>query len=346
MEHIGIDLGKTSSQLCILTEDGQLIERRIKTTRDSFFKWLDQRAPAHILIEATTESEWVARCLEEMGHEVIVADPNFAPMYATRSRRVKTDKRDARTLCEACRLGSYRPVHRVSEAQRQVKKLLTVRGTLVHTRAKYITTIKTLIRAEGLRLPASSAESFVERLSALTLPDLLATAIEPLVMLLVQLNKQIKQADKQLQDLVEQDPVVERLCTAPGIGPVTAVTFVATLDEIKRFETAKQVRGYLGLVPSEKSSGERQLRGRITKAGNGRLRALLVEAAWSLMRSKQEGVKAIQQWTRSIALRRGKQIAAVALARKLAGILFAMWRDGTVFGCKRVTSEQASGFAA
>jgi transposase len=346
MEHIGIDLGKTSSQLCILTEDGELIERRIKTTRDSFFKWLDQRAPAHILIEATTESEWVARCLEEMGHEVIVADPNFAPMYATRSRRVKTDKRDARTLCEACRLGSYRPVHRVSEAQRQVKKLLTVRGVLVHTRAKYITTIKTLIRAEGLRLPASSAESFVERLLALALPDHLATTIEPLVMLLTQLNKQIKQADKQLQDLVEQDPVVERLCTAPGIGPVTAVTFVATLDEVKRFETAKQVRGYLGLVPSEKSSGERQLRGRITKAGNGRLRALLVEAAWSLMRSKQESVKSIQQWTRSIALRRGKQIAAVALARKLAGILFAMWRDGTAFGCKRVTIEQASGFAA
>jgi transposase len=113
-------------------------------------------------------------------------------------------------------------------------------------------------------------------------------------MLLAQLNKQIKQADKQLQDLVEQDPVVERLCAAPGIRPVTAVTFVATLDEVKRFETAKQVRGYLGLVPSEKSSGERQLRGRITKAGNGRLRALLVEAAWSLMRSKQEGIKAIQ----------------------------------------------------
>jgi len=102
----------------------------------------------------------------------------------------------------------------------------------------------------------------------------------------------------------------------------------------------------MGLVPSEKSSGERQLRGRITKAGNGRLRALLVEAAWSLMRSKQESVKSIQQWTRSIALRRGEQIAAVALARKLAGILFAMWRDGTAFGCERVASEQASGFAA
>jgi transposase len=118
MEHIGIDLGKTSSQLCILTEDGELFERRVKTTRDTFLQWLGQRAPARILVEATTESEWVARCLEEMGHEVIVADPNFAPMYATRSRRVKTDRRDARTLCEACRLGSYRLAHRTSEVQR------------------------------------------------------------------------------------------------------------------------------------------------------------------------------------------------------------------------------------
>jgi transposase len=120
--------------------------------------------------------------------------------------------------------------------------------------------------------------------------------------------------------------------TAPGVGVVTAVTFVATLDGAGRFETAKQVRSYLGLVPSEKSSGERQRRGRITKAGNGRMRALLVEAGWCLLRSKQAGATAIQDWAKKLAGRRGKCVAAVALARKLAGILFAMWRDGTEFG--------------
>ncbi|MCA1593389.1 MAG: IS110 family transposase [Acidobacteria bacterium] len=346
MEHIGIDLGKTSSQLCILTEDGELIERRIKTSRDDFFKWLGNRAPARILIEATTESEWVARGLEQMGHEIVVADPNFAPMYATRSRRVKTDKRDARTLCEACRLGSYRHAHRTSEPQRQIKKMLTVREMLVRTRAKYITSIKTLVRAEGLRVPASEAKKFSERLSALTLPQHLAMVLSPLVTLLTELNKQIELADRQLQQLAKSDPVVERLCTAPGVGPVTAITFVATLDEVTRFDTAKQVRGYLGLVPSEKSSGEMQHRGRITKAGNVRLRSLLVEAAWSLLRSKQESVHAIQQWARSIALRRGKCVAAVALARKLAGILYAMWRDGTSFGDRHRTLEGGAGATA
>src|SRR5215211_2487044 len=98
MDYIGIDLHKTSSQVCILTEDGELIERRIKTDRESFDKLFAERPPARILVEASTESEWCARHLEGLGHEVIVADPNFAPMYATRDRRIKTDKRDARLV--------------------------------------------------------------------------------------------------------------------------------------------------------------------------------------------------------------------------------------------------------
>ncbi len=120
MEHIGIDVHKNSCQVCILSEDGELAERRIKTDRASLHALFEDRPPARILIESSTESEWVARCLEQLGHEVIVADPNFAPMYATRDRRIKTDKRDARALCEACRLGAYRHAHRTSERQRKI----------------------------------------------------------------------------------------------------------------------------------------------------------------------------------------------------------------------------------
>jgi transposase len=106
MDFIGFDRGKVSSQVCIITQDGELIERRIKTDCEHISELLGNRPLARILIESGTESEWVARLLEALGHEVIVADPNFASMYATRSRKVKTDKRDARTLCEACRLGA------------------------------------------------------------------------------------------------------------------------------------------------------------------------------------------------------------------------------------------------
>jgi Transposase len=106
MDHIGIDLHKKESQICILRAEGELIEQRIRTTPARFADVLGDRPRARILLEASTESEWVARCLEGFGHEVIVADPNFAPMYAARSRKIKTDRRDARALAEACRLGA------------------------------------------------------------------------------------------------------------------------------------------------------------------------------------------------------------------------------------------------
>lgn len=120
--------------------------------------------------------------------------------------------------------------------------------------------------------------------------------------------------------------------TVPGIGPVTATTFIAITDRVDRFGSARQLRAYMGLVPRETSSGERQQRGHITKAGNSRTRSLLVEAAWCCLRSKQANVVPLNQWAQVIANRRGKRIAAVALARKLAGILFAMWGDEKDFG--------------
>ncbi|HLM60100.1 MAG TPA: transposase [Pyrinomonadaceae bacterium] len=108
MEYVGFDLGKVNSQICLITEDGELIEKRLKTERETLAQFFGQRSEkVCVLIEASTESEWVARCLEEIGCQVIVADPNFAPMYATRSKKVKTDRRDARALCEACRLEHF-----------------------------------------------------------------------------------------------------------------------------------------------------------------------------------------------------------------------------------------------
>jgi transposase len=232
MDFIGFDLGKVSSQVCIINEGGEIVERRIRTNREQIGKLLSGQPRARILIEASTESEWVARFLEELRHEVVVADTNFAPMYATRRHRVKTDKRDARTLAEA----------------------------------------------------------------------------------------------------VKGDKVVARLCTVPGVGPVTATSFASTLDDVSRFSDAKQVRAYLGLVPSEYSSGERQQRGGISKAGPSRARSMLVEAGWIILRGRNPATEALHEWGARLAAMRGKKVAAVALARKLAGILYAMWRDGTNFG--------------
>jgi transposase len=331
MEHIGIDVHKNSCQVCVLTEDGQLVERRIKTERSNLHALFGDRSRARILIESSTESEWVARYLEALGHEVIVADPNFAPMYATRNKKVKTDKRDARTLCEACRLGAYRPAHRTSDRQRDVRAHLAVRESLVRTRAKYISLIGALARREGCRIKSGVSRSFAARVEEAGLQAHVLAQVEPLLIMLESLNEQIKRADEKLAEIVRDDEVVRRLTTVPGVGPVTATTYAATLDGAARFQDAKQVRSYLGLVPREHSSGERQHRGRISKAGNSRARSLLVEAAWALLRWKTPKTQALHEWATRIAVRRGKATAVVALARKLAGILFALWRDGTEF---------------
>jgi transposase len=179
MDHTGIDVHKNESQLCILGEQGERKEQRIRTTPERFAAVLGERSRARILLEASTESEWVARCLERLGHEVIVADPNFAPMHATRTRTIKTDRRDARALTEACRLGAYRPAHRLSDAQRHVRGRLTVRDARVRTRTGYISVIRAVLRQHGWRVPSGSAEGFSRRVLALSLPGRLLSELAP-----------------------------------------------------------------------------------------------------------------------------------------------------------------------
>ena len=331
MDHIGIDVHKNQSQICILTPEGEMSEWRVGTEASCFAKVLGNQPRERIVIEASTESEWVARCLEQLGHEVVVADPNFAPMYATRSRRVKTDRRDARALAEACRLGAYRPAHRTSDEQRHVRARLAVRESLVRTRARSISLIRSLLRREGWRVGNGAASSFIRRVQELPLPGRLKSEIAPVLAVMLHLNRQIGFSDEIIAQIATGDERVQRLTTVPGVGRLTAASFVATLDQAERFQSAHQVESYLGLVPRERSSGEKQQRGRITKAGNSRTRSLLVEAAWSIWRTRTPAAAALRTWAERIAVRRGKRVATVALARRLAGILYALMRDGTEY---------------
>jgi len=330
VDHIGMDVGMKSSQVCELTEAGEIVERQIRTDRKRLQEVFGGRPPARILMEASTESEWIACCLEELGHEVIVADPNFAPMYAHRSRRIKTDRRDAHALADACRLGAYRPAHRTSAPQRDVRAVLGIRELLVRTRTRWIVHSRTLLRRDGLRIAPGRAERFVTRVKDLPLSTPLAGHLAPVLGLLAPLNMQIAELDAQVTNAARNDARTARLMTAPGVGPVTAVAFVATVDRVARFQNAHQLESYLGLVPREWSSSETQRKGSITKAGNTRMRWLLVEAAWCVLRRKPKPATApLRAWADRIAVRRGSHVAAVALARRLAGILYAMWRDQT-----------------
>lgn len=340
MEHIGIDVHKTESQICILTEEGEILEARIQTRRERFEPVLGSRPRARVLIEASTESEWVARCLEELGHEVIVADPNFAPMYATRSRRIKTDRRDAQALMDACRLGAYHATHRPSDLQRRVRAELVVRDALVRTRVRYVALIRALLRQHGVRVRSGYPPTFGRRAAEAPMSNELRATVGPLLELLEPVNAKIAEADRVIADRAKGDPVVQRLRTVPGVGAVTAVAFVATLDRVDRFDRAHDVESYLGLVPREQSSGEHCSRGRISKTGSPRMRWLLMEAAWCLLQQRRTDLEPLQRWAAKIAMRRGKKIAAVALARRLAGILYALWRDGTTFRGEPTRSDE------
>jgi transposase len=331
MEYGAIDLHTKQSQIRIVTAEGQVVlERRIETRPEALTRVFSGRGALRILIEAGTESEWVAQHLEQAGHEVVVADPNFLPMYGM-VRRVKTDRRDVAALAEANRLGHYRPAYRVSASQRALRQRLQVRRILVQVRTQLINTVRTQVRSAGLRIPAGEAEAFIARLARVPLSAPLRTTLTPLIDLLRELETPIATLDAEMAAAAQADPVVTRLMTMPGVGPITALQVRATIDDVTRFPRAGQVAAYVGLVPREASSGERQRQGHITKAGPSETRAMLVQAAWALWRTRGGPGSALRTWMQRLADRRGKRIAIVAGARRMVRILYAMWRDGQDF---------------
>lgn len=333
MEYGAIDLHARRSQIRIVDERGSLVlDRRVDTTRDGLGHIFRERARLRVLVESSTHSEWVALYLEELGHDVIVADPNYAAMYGARSRRIKTDRRDAAALAEACRTGVYRPAHRVNALRRQLRQTLRVRRHTVAMRTRAINLIKALLGQEGLRMPSGAAEDVLRRLDRVTMPLPVARVLQPLRELLAHLNASLARADAALRERATADPVACRAMTMPGVGPIVALTFQAVLDSPERFGGhAGRVTSFLGLVPSEASSGERQHKGRITKAGPRELRALLVQAGWVVWRTRSRPAAPLRDWVHALAERRGRRVAIIAVARRLARMLYAMWRDGTEF---------------
>ena len=336
MEYGAIDLHAKESEIRIVDESGQLLfERRMATTRERLTAVFGDRARLRVLLESGTGSEWVAQHLESLGHEVVVADPNYAPMYGVRTRRIKTDRRDVAALAEANRCGWYRGAHRVSAAQRDVRRRLRVREHFVHVRRQTVNLVRAQLRAEGVRIPSGSTTTFARRVAGASVSAATRAAIAPLLELLTALAPLLVRADAWTRTAACRDGVAQRLMTAPGVGPVVALAYQATVDDVGRFTTPGAVSAYLGLVPREASSGERQRKGAITKAGPRYMRMLLVQSAWTVWRSPRASA-ALHAWVRRLGDRRGRRIAVVALARRLARILWAMWRDGRDFDATRI----------
>lgn len=333
MEYGAIDLHKRSSHIRIVRADGSVVlERKIMTACEEFARAFGARPALRILVESGTESEWVAQQLETLGHEVVVADPNFLPMYGSRSRRVKTDRRDVAALAEACRTGMYRRAHRAGAATRALRRTLRVRTHLVRARSSAISVLRSLLRQEGIRVGMGAAEDIVTHVDRVRLSPVLAAAVAPLRALLGELNRLLEDANATVEAEATTDPITRRLMTVPGVGPVVALTFRAVLDDPARFGgDARRASAFVGVVPSEDSSAERQHKGHITKTGPRDLRALLVQASWVIWRSRRPAAQPLRAWAHALAARRGRRIAMVAVARRLTRILLALWRDATTF---------------
>lgn len=330
MEHLAIDLGGRESQICIRDDKGQiLVERRVGT--GTLGKVLRGRPPSRIIVETCAESFAVAEAALACGHQVRVVPGMLVKSLGVGARGVKNDRKDARVLSEVSVRIDLPSVHIPSSQSRQRKSQCGMREALVGARTQLVNVVRGWLRTQNVRVRSGGVESFVGRVQLLSAQGVQLPAFVQRTLESIQhLNQQLKDADAELAKLAKADPVCQRLMSVPGIGPVTSVRFVAALDQVQRFGDAAQVCSYLGLVPGEDSSSDRKRLTGITKAGSRQTRWALVQAAWSFLRWAKDN-DPVLRWAKELMVRRGKKIAVVALARKLAGILFALWRDQTVY---------------
>ncbi|WP_437776139.1 IS110 family transposase [Sorangium sp. So ce1097] len=346
MRSVALDLGVNEISFCEVV-GGVVVLRRTVRSLDSLQDVLGpSSAPARVAIEACREAWAVHDKLRDWGHDVLVVDTTRARQLGIGQHGRKNDRLDAEALARAVERGGIPLAHVLSPHRRAIRHQLAVRRALVETRAQYVTTVRGLLRACGHKLATCTTEGFLARLSEAAVPAETRQLIAPLVAALEVLTPQIARVDAALEQLCAREPVIARLTTAPGVGLVVAAAFVSVVDEAKRFHHAHQLASYLGLVPLEDTTGGRDKRrlGSITKQGNAYLRTLLTQAAHSILRHhSSSGDDPLRTWANSIAERRGRHVAVVALARRLSGVLWAMWRDGTLYDAHSAATASAKG---
>lgn len=340
MEHVAIDLGGKESQICARSSNGKVIEERRCATA-SLPRYLAKRAKSRVIVEACAEAFFVADAALAAGHEVRVVPATLVKTLGVGSRRTKNDRKDAQVLSEvSCRI-DLPSVHVPSMEARERKTACGMRESIVGARTQLINTVRGYLRQQARPVRVGNTNHFAAtvRTHLESAGQAVPAWVTRQLATIEHLTAQIKEADGELKQLAQTDPRCARLTTVPGVGPVTAVRFVAALDQVGRFKNAHAVESYLGLVPGEHSSSETVRHTSITKAGPAQVRWALVQASWCLRRTRPTDPLVL--WSKQVEARRGVALAIVALARKLAGILFAMWRDGTTYEPARTSTFAA-----
>jgi transposase len=330
MRKVALDLGAKKTTYCEVA-DGRVVQRTTVTHVESLEPLLgSEQPPATVAIEACREAWYVHDVLSSWGNQVLLVDTTRSKQLGVGRHGRKTDRIDAEVLARAVEEGRIPLAHVLTPERRELRRLLNIRRYLVEARAQGVTTARGVARESGVKLPNCDSANFSDHVRKRMKTEPQLQVVDSVLMTLDVLTEQLANVETELARLLAVEPVIQKLSTVPGVGPIVAAVFVSVVDDAKRFHRAHQLESYLGLVPGETSSGGKRRIGAITKKGNPYLRAMLVQASWSLARSASPD-DPLRVWYEATAERRGKRVAVVALARKLAGVLWALWRHDTVY---------------
>jgi transposase len=328
----GLDVSVKDTSVCIVDGTGRIIrEVKVASEPDALLVALTGQSYRfkRIGLEAGPLSQWLFSTLGEAGLPVICVETRH--MRAVLKAQInKTDRNDARGMAQMMRVGLYRPVHVKTLRSQKLRMLLTHRKLLQSKAIAIENDLRGTLRNFGLKVGIAGRTKFEARIKELVedLPDL-AVLVEPLLVVRRTLRAQIAVLHSRLQAFVRDDDVCRRLMTVPGVGPVVALTYRATVDVPARFRKSKSVGAVFGLTCAKYQSGEIDRSGRISRCGDEMMRTMLYEAAHRMMcLAKWSWLKA---WAMRIARRCGMKKAIVALARRLAVIMHRIWIDGTEF---------------
>lgn len=332
MRYCGIDVHSDYSRLFVIDEDGaEMLSARVPTTEPAMRQEFDGREPMKIVLESGTHASWLAKVLEDCGHEVIVAHARRIQLIAENHR--KTDEIDAELLARLLRadLDLLTESYVRGEEAERVRTALKARKHLVECRTKLSNAIRGLVRKTGHRLKSCQVRKLPETLGNAELPKLLKQTLAPLAFTIHALNGWIAKLDRQLEEMAEEFEIVEVFTDIFGVGAQTALAYAATIEDPFRFRRSKQVGAYFGLAPSVRNSGNEDSddnnTGRITKSGDGLVRSLLVQSA-HIMLQKGRPDSELRQFGKRIERKKGKKKAVVALARKLSVVMHTLWVTG------------------
>ncbi len=331
MQHttFAVDLAKSVFEIAVSHQPGKVAERH-RLSRKQFLPFFVQRHPATVLMEACGSAHHWARQIEANGHRVLMLPPHRTRPYVVGN---KTDRTDAKGLLEAHRNEQIRPVPIKSVDQQALAALHRLRSAWIATRTARINTVRGLLREFGITIPLG-ARRVVPQLQQILadcdsdLPDALRPVLEEAGAEILDLERRLRTVEGQLRALARQMPVVRKLRTIPGIGVITATALVAFVGDVGRFPSARHFASYLGLTPREHSSGMRRKLGAISKRDDVYLRTLMTHGARAVLRSAKlrERPDRLRAWAVHVESRRGHNKAAIALANKIARVVWAVWR--------------------